>query len=107
MFKTAKKRRFWRLTALPTTAAATAARGCPWWLVVTFSSSPCCRGPPPSYPLAAEIPPSLFLSFPFLFLFSFLLVFLFFSFLSFLSFSLSVASWLSHQMTWSLADYSP
>ena len=95
MFKTAKKRRFWRLTALPTTAVATAARGCPWWLVVTFSSfsllpwpfsffPPCCR--------ASSLSLSLF-SFPFSLGFS--LVFLWFSlFLSFLFLSVGfLAKW--------------
>ena len=85
MFKTAKKRRFWWLTALPTTAVATAARGCPWWLAALFLSLsllpwplslllPCCR--------ALPLPFSLF---SFLFSIGFSLVFPFFSFLPFFS----------------------
>ena len=85
MFKTATKRRFWRLTALPTTAAATAVHGGSWWLAglfTSFSLLPCtlslllpsCR--------ALPLPFSLF-SFPFSLGFS--LVFPFFSFLPFFS----------------------
>ena len=85
MFKNSEKGRFWRLTALPTTAAATAARGCPWWLAGLSSSfplllwpfsffSPCCRGSP--------LPFSLF-SFSFSLWFFSWFSFLFFSFFPF------------------------
>ena len=85
MFKNSEKGQFWRLTALPTTATATVAHGCPWWLAGLFLSLsllpctlslllPCCRVLP--------LPFSLF---SFLFSLGFSLVFPFFSLFSFLS----------------------
>ena len=73
---------------LPTSAAATAVHGCPWWFTATFPSFPLLPWSLSLLSLGCRPLPLPFLSFPFLFLFGFSLGFLFFYFLSFLSFSL-------------------
>ena len=79
MFKNSEKGRFWRLTALPTTATARVAHGCPWWLAGLFPlpllAAVHSLSPSPLLPCTPPLFFSLFFSFlPWFFLsFSFLL----------------------------------
>ena len=97
MFKTAKKRRFWRLTALPTTAAATAVHGGSWWLAglfLSFSLMPCTLSLLLPW-LPSTSPPFSLFSFSFSLWFSLGFPFLFFSFFPFfLSFLFSLGGFL-------------